>query len=549
MPVSRLAPHGARLAAVVTAAAALSLSASGTALAATGDLDRSWSGDGKQTQKAGASAALASASLPDGKLLVAGTGTVDDGTGTFGGTYIAQYTAAGELDASYGQAGVRKLSVAPGAEFVRSVVVDGSGRALVGGYVAGTGGSDETDIFVLRLTPAGALDTSFGGGDGIAIIDRTDHDRGGALALAGNRILVAGGIDFQGNWGLLWTVFALDSAGDPDATFSGDGEASIPVTKVGSFDSLRDIAVQRDGKIVLGGSSGTEFASARLTSNGVLDPAYDGDGVARTTVENGGGGYRLLVQPDRKIVVAGMATGTGRSDTDMAAVRWTAAGALDRSFGGDGKVLVDGGSQRNDRAQGAALAADGKIVLVGSSETDTGLDSSAARLDWDGTLDTSFSVDGLVSTSTLDTANEGFNAVTIAAGDDIRAFGSNLEGWTLLGYQGGADYTVSISKSSVVEGDSGKTKATFKVRLDSPSPEPVTVRYSTAKGTAVSPDDFAARSGVLTFPAGVTTATITVQVVGEELVESDETFRVKLSRPTNAGIGRGSAVGTILNDD
>jgi uncharacterized delta-60 repeat protein len=534
---------------MIAAAAAVSIVSTSAALAASGDLDPSWSGDGQQTQTGGASVALASASQSDGMVLVAGTGSVDDGTVSFGGTYVARYTAAGELDPTYGTGGVRKLSVAPGPEFVRGVVVDNAGRALVGGFVTATDGSDETDVFVVRLTTSGALDTTFGGGDGIVLIDRSNHDRGGALAISGNRILVAGGIDTEGSWGLLWTVFALTAAGVPDTTFSGDGEASVPVAKVGSFDSLRDIAVQADGKILLGGSTGTEFASARLTASGELDAAYDGDGVARTRVEDGGAGYRLLVQSDRKIVLAGFATGTGRSDTDMAAVRWTSAGVLDHSFGGDGTVLVDGGSHRNDRALGAALAADSKIVLVGSSDTQTGTDSSVARLNWDGSSDTSISGDGLMVTSTLDTSNEEFDAVTMTSGDAIRAFGSNHDGWTLLGYQGGADYNLSISKTSVVEGDSGTTKATFKIKLSAPSPEPVTVHFSTAKGTAVSPDDFAARSGVITLPAGVTTATITVQVVGDEIVEANETFRVKLTRPTNAGVTRGAAVGTIVNDD
>jgi uncharacterized delta-60 repeat protein len=549
MITSRLATSGGRLAAVVAAAATLSLVATGSAQAASGDLDPSWSGDGLQTQLSGANTALASASQTDGKILVAGTGTVDDGTASFGGTYVARYTASGDLDSSYGAGGVRKFSVAPGAEFVRSMVVDSSGRALVGGFVAATDGSDETDVFVVRLTASGAIDTTFGGGDGIVLIDRSNHDRGGALAISGKRILVAGGIDTEGSWGLLWTVFALNSAGDPDNTFSGDGQASVPVAKVGSYDSLRDIAVQTDGKIVLGGSTGTDFATARMTANGELDPSYDGDGVARVRVKDGGAGYRLLVQPDKRIVLAGYASGTGRPDTDMAVVRWTATGALDGSFGSNGQVLVDGGSQRNDRAFSAALAADSKIVLVGSSESATGGDSSVVRLNWDGTPDTSISEDGLMITSTLDTSNEEYDTVVVTAGDAIRAFGYNHDGWTLVGYNGGADYNLSVAKTSVVEGASGTTKATFKVTLSAPSPQPITVKFKTANGTAIAPDDYASRSGTLTIPAGVTSATITVQVVGDVLVEADETFKVKLSKPTNAGISRAAAVGTIVNDD
>lgn len=541
--------HGSRTVVALSTAAVLAVSAAGPALAATGDLDPTWSGDGVQTRAAGSTQALASAVQGDGRILVAGVGVVADGSPALGGTYVARYTAAGALDPSYGVGGVRSVSIAPGAEVVRDVVIDGAGRALVGGFVTAPDYPDETDLFVLRLTPAGAPDPTFGGGDGVITIDRTNHDRGGALAVSGGRILVAAGVDTGGNFGLQWTVFGLTGTGALDAGFSGDGETSLPVATVGSFDSLRDIAVQADGKIVLGGSSGAEFASARLTKAGVLDPTYGGDGVARALVENGGAGYRLLLQPDRKVVVAGYASPVGRSDTDMAAVRWTAAGALDPSFSGDGKAIVDGGSLRNDRGLSAALAPDAKIVLVGSADTTAGMDSAVNRLDWDGTLDTSFSGDGRVVTSTLATSNEQLETVVVTAAGGIRAFGSNLEGWTLLGYTGGAAYNLSVGDTTVVEPDSSTATARFTVTLAPASPQPVTVRYATSTGTAASPGDFTSRTGVVTIPAGATSATVSVPVVGDTTVEADETFQVGLSLPTNAGIADGSATGTIRNDD
>lgn len=529
--------------------AGLTVLGAGAAAAATGDLDPTWSGDGRAVQLAGAGQATASASLTGGALLVAGNGRVSDGSSANSGTYVSRYTPAGALDTTYGSGGTRAVSIGSGFESVRDVVVDASGRALVGGYVTAPDYPDETDLFVLRLTPSGAVDTAFGGGDGIVTIDRSNHDRGGALALSGNRILLAGGIDRDGNWGLEWSVFALTASGALDPGFSGDGVAQLPVAKVGSYDSLRDLAVQKDGRILLGGSTGTEFASARLTAAGAPDPTYSGDGVARVVVEGGGAGYRLLVQPDGKVVLAGVATPIGRSDTDAAAVRWTSAGALDPSFGGDGRVLVDSGPRRNDRAQSAALAADGKIVLVGSSDTATGMDSSFSRLNWNGTLDTSFSGDGQGSVSTLATSNEQLEAVTVTSGDALRAVGWNLEGWTLLGLSGGADAVLSVADASVTEPDTGTAAMTFTVRLSPASPTPVTVRYRTANGTAVAPGDLTAAAGTVTFPAGTTTRTITVPVVGDTAVEGDESFTVGLSLPTNAGLGDAVATGLVRDDD
>lgn len=536
-----------RWAAVLAGAAIVTAAGTGAAAAATGDLDPTWSGDGIATQPG--LQALATAEQPDGRLVVAGTGVVPDGTPANGGTYIARYTRAGTLDPAFGTGGVRRISIAPGSEQVRDVVVDAAGRVLVGGYVAAPDYPDETDVFVLRLTSSGAPDPSFGGGDGIVTIDRTNHDRGAALALSGSRILLGTGLDSGGNFGLQWTVFALTASGAPDTGFSGDGVSEVPVERLGSFDSLRDIAVQPDGKILLGGSTGNEFASVRMTRAGALDRTYGGDGVARTLVDDGGAGSRLLLQPDGKVVVAGYAAARGRSDTDVAAVRWTAGGQLDRSFGGDGRVVLDSGDRRNNRAQAAALAADGKIVLVGSTDTATGMDSLVARLDWDGSPDTSFSRDGLVVTSTLSTSNEQLEAVSVTAGGQVRAVGANLNGWTLLGYRGGADHLLSVGDAAVTEPDSGSATMTFTVRLSPASPTPVTVRYATRNGTASTPADLTARTGVLTIPPGATSRTVTVPVVGDHAQEPDETFTLGLSLPTNAGIADSSGVGTIRDDD
>ena len=81
--------------------------------------------------------------------------------------------------------------------------------------------------------------------------------------------------------------------------------------------------------------------------------------------------------------------------------------------------------------------------------------------------------------------------------------------------------------------------------LSAPSAQPVTVQYATANGTATAGSDYQARTGTLTIPAGQTTGTITVPVIGDRLPEPDETFVVNLSGATNATIADGQAVGTI----
>ena len=113
--------------------------------------------------------------------------------------------------------------------------------------------------------------------------------------------------------------------------------------------------------------------------------------------------------------------------------------------------------------------------------------------------------------------------------------------------------TISINDVSVTEGQSGRTNATFTISLSAPSVQDVFVTAATANGTAsanVFPFDFQGFTfRPLSIPAGSTTATVTVPVNGDLVIEPDETFFVNLSQPQNATIADGQGVGTIVNDD
>jgi hypothetical protein len=112
---------------------------------------------------------------------------------------------------------------------------------------------------------------------------------------------------------------------------------------------------------------------------------------------------------------------------------------------------------------------------------------------------------------------------------------------------------ISINDINVVEGESGRTTANFTISLSAASPQSVGVRISTANGTASGtsfPADFVAISNRFIFiPAGSTTATVSVFVNGDVMIEPDETFFVNLSQPQEGTIADAQGVGTITNDD
>ena len=75
------------------------------------------------------------------------------------------------------------------------------------------------------------------------------------------------------------------------------------------------------------------------------------------------------------------------------------------------------------------------------------------------------------------------------------------------------------------------------------------VHYETEGVTATSGVDFAPASGMLSFPTGVTTRTLTVDVTGDRLDEPDELLEVNLSNPNGGHIVDGQGQGTIIDDD
>ena len=113
-----------------------------------------------------------------------------------------------------------------------------------------------------------------------------------------------------------------------------------------------------------------------------------------------------------------------------------------------------------------------------------------------------------------------------------------------------AQPTISfLADVAQLEGNAGPTNFVFTVNLSNPSSQTITVNYTTNPGTATEGTDYTDATGPLTFVPGDVSETITVAVTGDLFFESDETFTVDLSAPTNSTITDNQALGTIQNDD
>jgi uncharacterized delta-60 repeat protein len=182
----------------------------------------------------------------------------------------------------------------------------------------------------------------------------------------------------------------IHAAGPLDAGFGLDGRVVTDAS--GRYDEAHAIALEPDGQIVVAGGAGTgsgrDFVVARYNPDGTLDRSFGDAGTVVTDVSGASDlALAVAVQPDGRIVVAGEAGG------DFGVVRYTAGGSLDSQFGSGGKARTD--FDGDDRANALAVQRDGRIVAAGTAG---GIDFALARYRGDGALDTTFGAEGRVVT-------------------------------------------------------------------------------------------------------------------------------------------------------
>jgi probable HAF family extracellular repeat protein len=127
-------------------------------------------------------------------------------------------------------------------------------------------------------------------------------------------------------------------------------------------------------------------------------------------------------------------------------------------------------------------------------------------------------------------------------------FGGQLHALLLTPAEEGTP-SVSIDDVIVAEGNAGLTDAVFTISLSEPTSENVMVNYATANGTASAGADYMARSGTVTIAVGLSSASVTVPVIGDTAAEPNETFQVNLSQAVGAIIGDGQGAASIVDDE
>jgi uncharacterized delta-60 repeat protein len=300
---------------------------------------------------------------PDGRVWIGGQFSTLHG-GPAGN--IARLNADGSVDASFkrGVAATSGGQVETG--FVRAIVLQPDGRALVAGKFDAYDGAPRESL--ARTLSDGALDPSFAAGSITQV---------NALALQPDgKLLIGGPFLFVGPAPRA-TVARLNSDGSLDASFD-PGEGAVG-NSLGL--SVEAIALQPDGGVLVGGGF-TSFGGlprgriARLLPNGSVDPSFDpGTGFDLKV-------FALALQPDGRVLVGGnfqSVNGVAR----VRVARLLSNGAVDPSF--------DPGSGANSFVSHLSVQPDGRVLAGGDFKFFGGAARRfVARLEANGALDTSF---------------------------------------------------------------------------------------------------------------------------------------------------------------
>ena len=373
---------------------------------------------------------------------------------------------AGHLDPSFGTHGVVKTDLGKdynyGASLASKLLLQPDGSVyVVQGLNVVNGEAFNFGNSISKILPDGSADVSFGVKGSIK---GANYQINTAAIQSDGKIVAAGDAIVNGTSN--FAVVRYNTDGSPDSSFAGDGKQTTHISSINTGDNYSTyeianlIAIQKDGKIIIGGLSSHDLYLVRYNSDGSLDSTFNGDGLLKgpdyyidehqpdpfpavLTIQNdgkiiaGGGGDKTIIRYNTDGSVDSTFSVTANYNTLSLAIqkdgklvgagnsiaRYNIDGSVDKTFGKNGRRTT------SFQSSSVAIQNDGKIVVVYNAYSFGYPDSTfyVNRYNSDGTTDSSFSQDGKQETK----FNSGGTVQTVAIQPDgkIVAGGGRLEGY------------------------------------------------------------------------------------------------------------------------
>jgi uncharacterized delta-60 repeat protein len=473
---------------------------------------------------------------PNNQLLAGGDFTMANGVTR---NRIARLNSDGTLDADFSLP-----SSTMGADAsVRALALQADGRILVGGIF--TNFNSTARRHIARVNPDGTLDSSFNPGSGA---DNPVYAVAQTFVGGQPRVLLAGafasinGTTFNG-------IAQLDDTGKPDPAFNPG---------LGANATVYAMALQTDGKIVIGGdftavNGNTNFNHiARLNADGSLDNTFNPGTGAGDSVR------AIAVQLDGHILMGGLFTNVNGNTTFNHIARLNSDGSIDTSF--------TPGLGANDAVFSISLQSDNRIVLGGEFTTCSGVTRNRiTRLNFDGTVDPSINfgtgANDFVAASVIEQdtivgypTNVPDEKIIIGGGFTQYHNETHQHIARIFGGSIGGSGAFQFSSPSYGVHETGTNVLITVWRTGGTTNAPtgdIFITATTSNGTAVAGVNYTAVITNIDFPLGEVIRTFVVPVRDDGVVTSDLTVNLALSNPTSpAQIGnQPTAILTITNDE
>ena len=463
---------------------------------------------------------------PDGKILVGGDFTQ---VGSTLRNRIARLLVDGRMDVKFSSA----VATAGANGSVRSIVSQTDGRVVMGGLFTSVAGVPRN--YVARLNFDGTLDTSFNPGNGADgfIYALAETFIGNSSVRTNRRVLAVGGFTtFDGT--PRSGVVRLNESGTVDQAFNPGSGVN------GTNGTIYCVAVQTDGKVIIGGDfqsfNGQPYARiARLNTDGTVDTTFSAGSGPNQSVR------AIAIQLDGKIVIGGLFESVNGFALSHIA-RLGINGAVDSTFAP--------GVGANDSVTAIALQADGKIVLGGEFTRASGLSRNRiTRLNPDGSADPGINLGTAANSFVAALAVQPDGRIMLGGGFTEFDSATTPRLARIYGRSVSGSGRVEFSPAEYRVTESG-TNAVIIVRRLGGTLDNVTNHVATSDGTALAGIDYVAVSTNLVFAMGESVQTFLVPVIDNDFIEEDKTVNLTLSETTGQNLGNQiNARLVIRNDD
>jgi uncharacterized delta-60 repeat protein len=321
----------------------------------------------------------------DNKIIIAGTSSpLNYSSINFADFKLVRIDINGKLDKSFNGTGIQTSDFAALDNAV-GAVIQGDGKIVVAGN-SGDYFSTKRSFAIARFNSDGSPDNSFGtNGQVISYFGALGQSARAVAVKASGKIILAG-----------TELVQYNADGSVDLSFNGTGEQTV-------FGRVNSVAIQADGKIVTGGNTNyinaptVGLVISRYNVDGSYDNSFNGDGVQITKVGAASivNGSSVLIQPDGKPVLAGYTDGI--TNYNFALCRYKINGDADSSFGVNGVQVTDIIQHSNDFVNAATIQPDGKLIAIGYTRDSLYNNQSViTRYNTNGTADLSFDGDGIL---------------------------------------------------------------------------------------------------------------------------------------------------------